>query len=479
VPTTAYEVWGGGGWWAEVDSYSIPNDALSARVQGVRRQVPLVRVRSGSKVLPAFYSEIDGTIIAYDNGNRTEFRKGEVLMPDWAYQPFSVDETIRLSIYDRQGRPLAPYRMADRDEWSVGKYDLNNSVGYISSGGMEIEFREYIGELFVGTGIWVRPARASVPDNAIPAGRDSTGAVTYSIRATYMDDFVLGQYNGRLGIATIPYGGKEIRITDFEVLCYPPPAAAPVPLLASALEIEAEPAWGTWPEAKTGLPFVRPSPAKARAIVTAAGYWSGSADASRNEGIGDYGKAQVFTYNGTKDETVRITLESEIATPGFYLIAPSGKWVYHDPLLAQSKEEYASGSYSAATTLPETGAYSLLVNHRELESFIVRFEGKGQPGVLDAKSQASIPFTPSENATYSFKLVAEGFTPEVELIDAATKAVLATSFELSAQGRETGIGMYLRAGRAVLIVVRTAKGAPAAGARFLLNAGFNFLGAGS
>jgi hypothetical protein len=28
VPTSSYEVWGGGGWWAEIDSYSIPNEAL-------------------------------------------------------------------------------------------------------------------------------------------------------------------------------------------------------------------------------------------------------------------------------------------------------------------------------------------------------------------------------------------------------------------------------------------------------------------
>ena len=479
VPATAYEVWGGGGWWAEVDSYSIPNGALSAGTPGAGRQVPLVRVRSGNKVLPAFYSEADGTIIAYVEGRRTEFRKGEVLMPDWAYQPFSVDETIRLSILDRQGRLLAPYRMANGGQWSVGKYDVDNSIGYISSGGREIEFRDYLGEVFIGTGVWIRPVRASAPDNAIPTGRDSTGAATYSIRTTYMDDFVLGQYNERLGIATIPYDGKEVKITDFEVLCYPPPTAPPVPLLGSNQEAAAELAWGTWPSAKIGLPFVRPSQAKARPIVPAAGYWSGTADSSRNAGVGDYGKVQVFTYDGTTNETITLSLESKEATPGFYLIAPSGKWIYHDPMLGPSKEDYISGSYTATTTIPETGTYSILVNHRELDSFILRFEGKGQSGVLDAKSQVSIPFEVTENATYSFYVVADGFSPEIELVDAATKAVLAASFELSGEGRETRTAMYLRAGRTVLIIVRTVQGNAAPGARFLLNARFAFLGAGS
>lgn len=74
VATSTYEAWGGGGWWAEVISYSIPSAALSAGLPDRGMRVPLVRVRSGTRVLPVFYSEVDGTIIAYDGGKRTEFR---------------------------------------------------------------------------------------------------------------------------------------------------------------------------------------------------------------------------------------------------------------------------------------------------------------------------------------------------------------------------------------------------------------------
>jgi hypothetical protein len=179
VPTSAYEVWGGGGQWAEVDSFTLPTGVLSAGKTSMDAWLPLVRVRSGTKVLPAFYSEVNRTFIAYDGGKRTEFRKGEVLMPDWALQPFSRGESISLFVTENQGQRLIPFRMANGREFSVGKYVWDQSVGYISAEGREVRYENFLGQVFVGTGVWVRPVRASVPDNAIPAGRDSTGAITY------------------------------------------------------------------------------------------------------------------------------------------------------------------------------------------------------------------------------------------------------------------------------------------------------------
>ncbi len=483
VPTFSYEVWGGGGWWAEIDSYAIPNEVLYAGLLDRGRRVPLVRVRSGNRVLPAFYSEVDGTFIAYVGGERTEFRKGEVLMPDWTSMPSSVNEFVRLSVTERQGLNLVPYRMANGKELGVGKYVLGPNVGYISVEGREISFGNFQGELFVGTGVWVKPVRSSVPDNAIPAGRDAGGAVTYAIRAIYMNDMALGQYNERLGLATIPYGGNEVRVTDFEVLCYPPLNAAPVSLSDSSLAPPPPAPWGAWPSTKKGLPFVRPSMAKTRVIVPSAGYWSGLADSLRTVGVGDYGEVQVFTFEGTANEKITLTLESEDATPGFYLIAPSGKWIEHEPMLNNSGEGHSSGSYSAATTILETGTYILLVNHQELASFRLRFEGKGAAGNLDSKGQASVPFTASEDATYSFRVVADGFSPLVELVDSVSKRVVATSFEVYDEGRATFITVYLPAGSAVVVNIRPIKGSvPAkapAGVRYLLNARLEFPGAGS
>ena len=283
VATNSYEVWGGGGWWAEVDDYGIPGSVLHIGIGQDRRRIPLARVRNGSEVLPAFYSDIDGTFIAYVGNKRTEFRKGEVLMPDWASMPTSVDENIHVSVTERQGKTLVPYRMANGKEWSVGKFVLEDKVGYISGAGNELGFGNLQCEVFVGTGIWTRPERAAAPDNAIPAGRDSTGAITYSIRASYMNDTALGQYNKRLGLATIPYGGQEVRVTDFELLCYPPLTAAPISLYASSPLPSSPPSsgpvpsaamiWGKWPTMKIGLPFVRPSLALARAIIPSAGFW--------------------------------------------------------------------------------------------------------------------------------------------------------------------------------------------------------------
>jgi len=57
--------------------------------------------------------------------------------------------------------------------------------------------------------------------------------------------------------------------------------------------------------------------------------------------------------------------------------------------------------------------------------------------------------------------------------------VLATSFELYDNGRATVTVVYLKAGRSVIVVTRPVKGKTTAGARYLINARFEFLGAGS
>jgi len=489
VATNSYEVWGGGGWWAEVDAYGIPDSVLHIGISQNRRRIPLARVRNGSEILPAFYSEIDGTFIAYIGNRRTEFRKGEVLMPDWASMPTGVNEYVRVAVTERQGKTLVPYRKTNGDEWSVGKFVLGDNIGYISSAGNELGFGNLQGEIFIGTGVWTRPERAAAPDNAIPAGRDSTGAITYSIRASHMNDTALGQYNERLGLATIPYGGQEVRVTDFEVLCYPPLTAAPVSLYASSpMPSSPTPSgpspsaaliWGKWPTTLTGLPFVRPSLSLARAIVPSAGFWSGSSDTARNLGVGDYGKVQVFSFEGMANETITLTLESGAATPGFYLIAPSGRWLYHEPMLDASAESYASGSYHAETTLSEAGTYYILVNHRNLDSFRLRFEGRSAAGSLDTKGLASVPFTAPEEGTYSFRAVSDGFSPLIQVVDAASKQVLASSFEVLDNGKLAIITVFLPAGRAVIVNITPVKGPIPPQRRYLLNARFEFHGAGS
>jgi hypothetical protein len=195
--------------------------------------------------------------------------------------------------------------------------------------------------------------------------------------------------------------------------------------------------------------------------------------------VGDYGKVQVFTFEGTENETITLTLEAADATPGFYLLAPSGKWIEHEPMLDGSGEDYVPGSYSAATTLPETGTYTLLVNHRELASFRLRFEGKSLAGNLDSKGQAAVPFTASEDATYSFRVVTDGFSPLIEVVDTGTNQVVAASFEVYDEGRATFITVYLPAGRAVVVNIRPVKGPAPAKGRYLLNARLEFPGAGS
>jgi len=107
------------------------------------------------------------------------------------------------------------------------------------------------------------------------------------------------------------------------------------------------------------------------------------------------------------------------------------------------------------------------------------FEGRAAAGTLDTQGQASVPFAAPEEGTYSFRAVADGFSPLIQVVDAASKQILATLFEVFDNGKLAIITVYLPAGRAVIVNISPVKGPIPPQRRYLLNARFEFHGAGS
>jgi hypothetical protein len=228
--TDSFEVWGGGGQWVDTELYNLPANALNAGQDANGKPILILRARMrGSKLLlPVYYVPVVNDLVAYAGGQRvSNLGFLQVLVPDWANAKDAgiTDRAFRAGV-DGDKTPLAVLRFPQGGSLQPGKFRLSDRQGYISSGGKEVAVAAANVQLFTGTGIWVAPTRASAPEGAIPAGYDDDGSPLYIIRAKQNGTDVLGKYSEKRNEALIPFGGNELKVTSFEVLCYAPP---PVP----------------------------------------------------------------------------------------------------------------------------------------------------------------------------------------------------------------------------------------------------------
>jgi hypothetical protein len=214
----AYEVYAAAGRWVHGDANSIPPDAISAGKGPDGRPVYVLRVSSGGRLVPAVYSANDRAAVAFIGGKRMLFSDFEVLAPDWAGARDSVDEAFR-GATDSDGSPLVPFRATQGRGLHPGKFNTGTQQGYISYGGKEIMVRDPAAQVFIGSGTWI-PAKGTLPPGAIPAGYDDDRSTLYMIRAPQAGAQSLGKYNDTRREAYIPYGGNELKVPAFDVLCY-------------------------------------------------------------------------------------------------------------------------------------------------------------------------------------------------------------------------------------------------------------------
>lgn len=117
---------------------------------------------------------------------------------------------------ESDGRPLAISVVLRDGGRFPGKMDPKNGKAYYSFGGKEYQSDDLY-EVFTGDGTWVKAPGGRIPTGAIRAGQDIDGSPLYIIRARHAKGLHPGRTDGK-GNAYIPYGGKEIRVSDYEVL---------------------------------------------------------------------------------------------------------------------------------------------------------------------------------------------------------------------------------------------------------------------
>lgn len=89
---------------------------------------------------------------------------------------------------------------------------------YVCYGGYEIN--KPMHEVLTGYGyVWVKPHHHTIPPNAVSTGRSRNGEPLFVGRGHHHGSLTPGLVSVSHRCLYIPYGGREIRIDDYEVLC--------------------------------------------------------------------------------------------------------------------------------------------------------------------------------------------------------------------------------------------------------------------
>jgi hypothetical protein len=92
------------------------------------------------------------------------------------------------------------------------------SVAY---GGEEKAHRtyEYLVQPHYGALRWLSAHGGAIPSGAVHGGRCSSGEPLFIGRAFYEGSWVIGKVQHSHNVLYVPFGGNEVAISDYEVLC--------------------------------------------------------------------------------------------------------------------------------------------------------------------------------------------------------------------------------------------------------------------
>ena len=76
-------------------------------------------------------------------------------------------------------------------------------------------------EVLMEPGIWIAGSGGQIPDGAVVCGREANGDPLFVARANLNGGLHPGKIRFAFGAALIGFGGKEVPVTDYEVLTSP------------------------------------------------------------------------------------------------------------------------------------------------------------------------------------------------------------------------------------------------------------------
>ena len=128
----------------------------------------------------------------------------------------SIPSGARSNGHGADGTPCWVARASNSGGIQLGKVRPAFGAANIPYGGKEIKVTDY--EVLMEEGRWVKASGGRVPDGAVVAGFEADGKPLFVARAAYQGGIHQGKVRLEFGAANIPYGGNEIKVTNYEVL---------------------------------------------------------------------------------------------------------------------------------------------------------------------------------------------------------------------------------------------------------------------
>lgn len=66
---------------------------------------------------------------------------------------------------------------------------------------------------------WIEATNGQIPNGAVICGKEANGTPLYVARANYEGGVHPGKVRTEFGAANIPYGGIEVKVNPYQVLC--------------------------------------------------------------------------------------------------------------------------------------------------------------------------------------------------------------------------------------------------------------------
>ncbi|XP_022233369.1 uncharacterized protein LOC111081577 isoform X1 [Drosophila obscura] len=120
--------------------------------------------------------------------------------------------------HDSDRTPIYAGRANHEGEMLPAKVVPSKGCAYVCYGGYEFQKPTY--EVLTGYGyVWVHVHHHGIPPNAVSTGRARNGDPIYFGRGHHQGSLTPGLISSRQRCLYIPYGGREIRLDSYEVLC--------------------------------------------------------------------------------------------------------------------------------------------------------------------------------------------------------------------------------------------------------------------
>ncbi|KAF6210032.1 hypothetical protein GE061_015787 [Apolygus lucorum] len=118
---------------------------------------------------------------------------------------------------DGDGGPLFVGRAFHQGDVIPCKVSVTHGCAYLPFGGQEVMSHNY--EVLVSRHIAWQPSRdGEIPSDAIRIGQSSDGEPLYAGRVMHEGTFTPGKVHPSHKCLYIPYGGEEIRFTEYEIM---------------------------------------------------------------------------------------------------------------------------------------------------------------------------------------------------------------------------------------------------------------------